>query len=223
MLLALDTATRKIGVALYDGTQVLHEAVWQSPFRHTVELTPAIEQALERTDTQVSDLKAIGLTLGPGSYTGLRIGAAAAKGLALARNIPLVAVSTFEVAAFAVPVDAEFRLATVLEAGRGRLAVGWFEAVEDAWQTANEPDLLTPLEFSKKIRQPTLVVGELNEEALKVLGRKRKNVEIASPANSLRRPAYLAELAWQRWQAGDVDDPETLAPVYLQTNEKIPS
>ena len=223
MLLALDTATRKIGIALYDGTQVLHEAVWQSPFRHTVELTPAIQQALERTDTDMGDVKAIGLTLGPGSYTGLRIGAAAAKGLALARNIPLIAVSTFEVAAFAVPVNAEYRLATVLEAGRGRLAVGWFAAEDNAWQTDGEPDLVTPMEFAKKIKQPTLVVGELNEEALKVLGRKRKNVEIASPANSLRRPAFLAELAWQRWQAGDVDDPETLAPVYLQTNEKIPS
>lgn len=223
MLLALDTATRKIGIALYDGTQVLHEAVWQSPFRHTVELTPAIQQALERTNTVIGDVKAIALTIGPGSYTGLRIGAAAAKGLALARNIPLIAVSTFDVAAFAVPVDAEYRLATVLEAGRGRMAIGWFHVVDNTWQNNGEPDLLTPLEFSKKIRQPTLVVGELNEEALKILGRKRKNVKIATPANSLRRPAYLAELAWQRWQDGDVDDPATLAPVYLQTNEKIPS
>ena len=222
MLLALDTATRKIGIALYDGTQVLHEAVWQSPLRHTVELTPAIEQALERTNTKIEDLEAIGLTIGPGSYTGLRIGAAAAKGISLARNIPMIAVATFDVVAFAVPVDPEYRLAAVLEAGRGRLAVGWFEVEEGRWQSSAEADLLTPLEFSKKIRKPTLVVGELNEEALKVLGRKRKNVVIATPANSLRRPAYLAELAWQRWQAGDVDDPETLAPVYLQTNEKIP-
>lgn len=223
MLLALDTATRKIGIALYDGIQVLHEAVWQSPFRHTVELTPAIEQALEHTNTEIGDVKAVALTIGPGSYTGLRIGAAAAKGLAMARSIPLIAVPTFDALAFAVPVDDTHQLAVVLEAGRGRLAVGWFEAAEDTWQPSNDPDLLTPLEFSKKIRQPTLVYGELNEETRKILGRKRKNVSIATPANSLRRPAYLAELAWQRWQAGDVDDPETLAPVYLQTNEKIPS
>lgn len=223
MLLALDTATRKIGIALYDGLQVLHESVWQSPFRHTVELTPAIEEALARTKKKIGDVKVIGLTIGPGSYTGLRIGAAAAKGLSLARNIPLVGVSTFDVMAFAVPVDPEQRLAVVLEAGRGRLSVGWFEVKDNTWQPAGNADLLTPIEFSKKIKQPTLVYGELDEETRKVLGRKRKNVEIATPANSLRRPSYLAELAWQRWQAGDVDDPETLAPVYLQTNEKIPS
>jgi len=223
MLLALDTATRKIGIALYDGVQVLHEAVWQSPFRHTVELTPAIEQALAKANKTIADVQVIGLTIGPGSYTGLRIGAAAAKGLALARSLPVVAVPTFDVQAFAVPVDDAYQLAVTLEAGRGRLAVGWFEVEEDAWVPAKEPDLLTPQEFSKKIRQPTLVYGELNEAVRKILGRKRKNVSIATPANSLRRPSYLAELAWQRWQAGEVDDPETIAPVYLQTNENIPA
>jgi tRNA threonylcarbamoyladenosine biosynthesis protein TsaB len=67
MLLAIDTATRKIGIALYDGVQVLHEAVWQSPFRHTVELAPAIDQALVESGLKVTDLEVIGITIGPGS------------------------------------------------------------------------------------------------------------------------------------------------------------
>jgi len=119
MLLAIDTATRRIGIALYDGVQVLHEAVWQSPFRHTVELTPAIVQALSVTGLKVTDLDVIGLTIGPGSYTGLRIGAAVAKGLALSCNLDLVAVSTFEAMAIALPPNPDVRMAVVLEAGRG--------------------------------------------------------------------------------------------------------
>jgi len=222
MLLAIDTATRKIGIALYDGVQVLHEAVWQSPFRHTIELTPAIDQALAGTRLKVADLEVVALTIGPGSYTGLRIGAAVAKGLALSRRLDMVAVSTFEALSAAFPPEPELKMAVILEAGRGRLAVGWFEVQSGTWQPAEPAGLLTPEELSKKIRIPTLVCGEMDQELRKLLGRKHKNVILATPAQSLRRPAYLAELAWARWQAGEVSDPETVAPIYLQTNEHIP-
>lgn len=222
MLLAIDTATRKIGIALYDGVQVLHESVWQSPYRHTVELTPAINQALVGAGLKITDLEVIGMTIGPGSYTGLRIGTAVAKGLALSRGMDLVAVSTFQPLAAAFPPNPEWKMAVVLEAGRGRLAVGWYEVQDSTWQPADEPELFTPEELSKKIRVPTLVCGEMDQQLRKLLGRKHKNVILATPAQSLRRPAYLAELAWERWQQGDLSDPETVAPIYLQTTENIP-
>lgn len=222
MLLALDTATKKIGIALYDGVEILHEAVWQSPFHHTTELSPAILESLQRARVSIDEVKAIGLTIGPGSYTGLRIGAAVAKGLAYARKLPLVGISTFEVIAAAQPLLAEAQLAAVIEAGRGRLGVGWFQAGEDGWVPDGEPELLTADDLSKKIRTLTVICGELDGEVRKLLGRKFKNVVLASPASSLRRPAYLAELAWERWQAGETDDPAKLAPVYLQTGANIP-
>lgn len=223
MLLALDTATRKIGIALYNGVEILHESVWQSPFHHTTELSPAILESLQRAKISIDEVKAIGLTLGPGSYTGLRIGAAVAKGLAYARKLPLIAISTFEVIAAAQPLEADTQLAAVIEAGRQRLGVGWFKAGEEHWEIAREPELLTAEELSKKIRTRTVISGELDGELRKLLGRKRKNAILASPASSLRRPAYLAELAWERWQAGEVDDPATLSPIYLQTGANIPA
>ena len=61
MLLALDTATKKIGIALYDGVEILHESVWQSPFHHTTELSPAILESLQRARVSIDDVKAIGL------------------------------------------------------------------------------------------------------------------------------------------------------------------
>ncbi|MFQ5615876.1 MAG: hypothetical protein ACE5GO_05385 [Anaerolineales bacterium] len=67
----------------------------------------------------------------------------------------------------------------------------------------------------KRVQRPTLICGELNAETRSILKRKRENIRLASPAQSLRRPAFLAELAWERWQAGQVDDPVTLAPIYL--------
>jgi tRNA threonylcarbamoyladenosine biosynthesis protein TsaB len=222
MLLAIDCASRKIGIALYDGVEVLYEAVWYSLSRHTVELSPAIVSALERQGNTVEDIQVIAVSIGPGSYTGLRIGAAVAKGIALAQHIPVIGVPTFDILAAAQPVMEDQQLAVVLEAGRGRLAVGWYKSKEQTWQSAGKPDLFTPEAFSRKIRKPTLICGELNEELRKKLGRKRKNVTLASPAESLRRPSFLAELAWERWQDGDVDDPAEIAPYYLQTGESIP-
>ncbi|MGD2026981.1 MAG: tRNA (adenosine(37)-N6)-threonylcarbamoyltransferase complex dimerization subunit type 1 TsaB [Anaerolineales bacterium] len=223
MLLAIDTATRKIGIALYDGVQVQHEAVWQSSYRHSVELAPAIEDALARANTSIKYLEVVALTIGPGSYTGLRIGAAAAKGLSFSLNIDLVAVSTFDILAAAIPPDPTRQLAVVLEAGRSRLAVGWYEVEAGGWQPSNPAQLLNPEELSHTIRSRTLICGELDEDNRKLLGRKHKNVVLASPAQNLRRPAFLAEIAWERWLTGDVDDPETVAPVYLQTGENIPA
>jgi tRNA threonylcarbamoyladenosine biosynthesis protein TsaB len=223
MLLAIDCASRKIGIALYDGVEVLHEAVWYSLSRHTVELSPAIASALERRGNTIEDIQVVAVSIGPGSYTGLRIGAAVAKGIALAQYIPLVAVPTFDILAAAQPVVQDHQLAVVLEAGRGRLAVGWFKLEDETWQPTGKSDLVTLEEFNKKIRKPTLICGELSEELRKKLGRKRKNATLASPAESLRRPSFLAELAWERWQAGEVDDPAEVAPFYLQTGENIPA
>ncbi len=223
MLLAIDTASRKIGIALYDGVEVLHEAIWASHSRHTVELTPAIAFALERGGNTVEDIEVIAVSIGPGSYTGLRIGAAVAKGLALAHRLPMIAIPTFDILAAAQPVQEDLQLAVVLEAGRGRLAVEWYKPKGDHWQSTQQAALLAPSEFNKKIRKPTLICGEMDEEVRRLLGRKRKNTILASPAHSLRRPSFLAELAWERWQTGDVDDPAEIAPFYLQTGENIPS
>lgn len=221
MLLAIDSATRKVGVALYDGTQVIHEAVWESKNYHTVELAPAVHTALQRAKLVPEDIEVIAIAIGPGSFTGLRIGASLAKGLAMAQHIPLIGVSTFEILSAAQPLVDE-QLAVVLQAGRSRLAVGWYKNEDEAWVAKPDPELLTAEEFSKKIRKPTLVCGELDDNLRKVLGRKRKNVRLASPANSLRRPAFLAEIGWARWQAGETSTPAELAPKYLQTGDNIP-
>jgi tRNA threonylcarbamoyladenosine biosynthesis protein TsaB len=228
VLLALDTSTRVVGVALYDGSQVASETVWMSHNNHTIELAPAVAEGLRRAGVSTRELEAVGVATGPGSFTGLRIGMALAKGIALAQRLPIVGVPTLDVLAAAQPV-LDTDLAAVLLAGRGRLAVGWYKAVEDAhgrmnraWQATGENSVLTLDEFSRRIQQPTWVCGELSAEDRRLLARKRKNVILASPAQSLRRPSFLAELAWRRWQAGQVDDPARLSPRYLHYNEPIP-
>lgn len=233
VLLALDTSTRTVGLALYDGSRVLSESVWTSRDHHTVELAPAIASALEKTGLSTKNLGALAVATGPGSFTGLRIGLALAKGLAIAQRIPILGIPSLDALALAQPV-LDFPLAAVLRAGRGRLAVSWYRAQEGLWKPAandvrNSIEVLTPEELAGRLQEPTLVCGELDEEDRNILtqaqrpGAERSKIILASPAHSLRRPAFLAELAWQRWKAGQADDPATLAPIYLHYNDPIPN
>jgi tRNA threonylcarbamoyladenosine biosynthesis protein TsaB len=122
----------------------------------------------------------------------------------------------------AQPVQ-DIQLAALLQAGRGRLALVWYEAAEGRWRACSEPEITTAEELVLKLNKPTLVVGELSAAERHVLARRRKNAILASPAQSLRRPSFLAEIAWERWQAGKVDEVISLSPIYLHVAEVIPS
>jgi tRNA threonylcarbamoyladenosine biosynthesis protein TsaB len=222
VLLALDTSTRTIGIAVYDGIQVLSENIWASHDYHTVELAPAVVDTLSRANVDVQNLKFLAIATGPGSYTGLRIGMAFAKGIALARHIPIIGIPTLDIVAESQPVSPGFALAAILQVGRGRLAVGWYIPVDGHWQITPPIQVMDVIKLSRNIHEPTMICGELNEEQQHALARKYKNVVLASPAHSIRRPSLLAELAWKRWQAGDIDEAATISPTYLPIGEPIP-
>ncbi len=222
MLLAIDTSTRWVGLALYDGSQVLNETVWLSHDHHTVELAPALAVLFDRAQVTAADLQAIGVALGPGSFTSLRIGLGLAKGLALARHIPMVGVPTLDILAVAQPVGS-MPMAAVLQAGRNRLGVVWYQPSASGWQAEGDPRVLQAEELANQITSPTLVCGELTPDQRQMLGHKRKLICLASPAQSVRRPGFLAEIAWKRYQAGKTDDPVALSPIYLHIAEGIPA
>ena len=237
MLLAIDTSTAQIGLALYDGTSVPGEFVWHSGLHHTEELAPALADLLRRVGIKMDAVTALGVALGPGSFTSLRVGLAFVKGLVLARHIPIVGIPTLDVVAAAVPLpqapaaspagpaQADYRkpLAAVVQAGRGRLAMGWYKAGESEWQ-ADGPVIVTNAdELAEIIHKPVIVCGELSADDRQRLMRKFKNVTLASPAQCVRRPGILAELAWQKWQAGKIESAATLAPIYLHVAGGLPA
>lgn len=221
MLLAVDASTQSIGLALYDGVEVIGEIIWRTKNHHTVELAPAIQSLLSRSGIKPASLTAFGVALGPGSFTSLRIGLAVVKGMALAQKLPVVGIPTLDYLVYPQPAM-DMRMAAVLRAGRGRLAVGWYDYVESGWRLKGEPKVMTAVDLAADIKAPTYVCGEMTADERQTLARKWKNTHLASPAQCLRRPAVLAEMAWNRLQAGKVDDVISLAPIYLHINEAIP-
>src|SRR5512140_522665 len=222
MLLAIDTSTAQIGLALYDGVQVLGECVWHSGLHHTQELAPALAELLRRVDLKMAAVTSLGVALGPGSFTSLRVGLAFVKGLVLAGHMPVIGISTLDIVAAAVPLSSR-RLAAVVQAGRGRLALGWYNAGDSGWQAEGPAVVITADELADSIHKPVIVCGEMSADERQRLARRFKNVSLASPAQCVRRPGILAELAWQKWQAGKIDSAATLAPIYLHIAGGLPA
>ena len=222
MLLAIDTSTAQLGLALYDGVHVLGEYAWRSSQRHTVELAPAVSNMLARSGLTMDAIQVLGVALGPGSFTSLRVGLSLAKGLALARQLPMVGVSTLDVVAATQPIG-KLPLVAAIQAGRARLAIGWYKGSKKGWQAKGLARVVTTEELMYEIKTPSIVAGEFTMEDRQRLMKDEINVKLTSPAHSVRRPSILAELAWGRWQNGDVDDDASLAPIYLHTSEPIVS
>jgi len=80
MILAIDTATRSAGLAVHDGYRVRAECTWDTSDHHTVELMPRMVEMLDQIDVSIDQISGLGVSIGPGSFTGVRVGVAAARG-----------------------------------------------------------------------------------------------------------------------------------------------
>jgi tRNA threonylcarbamoyladenosine biosynthesis protein TsaB len=219
MLLAIDTATNFAGIALLDGQARLRGAYqWHSGRNHTVELMPNVIRLLREAGARVEDLHAIAVAIGPGSYTGLRIGLSVAKGFCLARGAALVAVPTLDISAMAYPPREGSNLCALLQAGRGRLAAAFYRADSGEWQATGSPFFGRAGDLADACAgQPTFFAGEIDDVTAAVLSeRLQSQAAFAPESEHVRDPRVLARLGWQRCRQGQSDNLETLAPVYGQ-------
>lgn len=220
MLLAVDTSTAQVGLALYDGAQVVGEFAWRSSRRHTVELAPAVSDLLARCGVSMDEVRALGVALGPGSFTSLRVGLALVKGLGMARRIPLVGIPTLDILAHPQP-PSRLPLFCAIQAGRGRFAVGEYKSSRKGWLARGPARVVSFEALKEEVTKTAILCGEFTAgERQKLEG---ELIRLAPPSLSVRRPAVLAELAWARWAAGDVDDEASLAPIYLHTEGSPPA
>jgi tRNA threonylcarbamoyladenosine biosynthesis protein TsaB len=217
LLVAIDTATRWAGLALYDGETVRAEASWRSRNNHSVELMPALDRMLAQQGVSAEHLAAVAVASGPGSFTGLRIGMSVAKGLAQAQGIPILGVPTLEI--LVVPHSEQRRpVWAIIQAGRGRLCAAFYRRRSKRWRQDGDLYLTTLEDLVPLVSGRCLVCGELGQaEQAYMAERSEADLVFATPALTMRRPACLAELGWARFQRGEADDLATLAPTYLHT------
>jgi tRNA threonylcarbamoyladenosine biosynthesis protein TsaB len=213
VLLAVDTSTERAGIALYDG-EVLAESVWRAGRDHGRHLMPAIQETMTRLGCQPSDLTAVAAARGPGSYTGLRVGLSVAQGLSVALGVPTYGIGSLDVLAAGIP-PLGLPVRAVLAAGRGRFATALFQPSNGTYLEGGEVMGVTLDSLLRLVVERCAIVGDLDAEGRTRLAALGDHVWVAPPALSVRRPAVLAELAWQRLRQGCAPGPDSGEPIYL--------
>ncbi|GIV97466.1 MAG: tRNA (adenosine(37)-N6)-threonylcarbamoyltransferase complex dimerization subunit type 1 TsaB [Herpetosiphonaceae bacterium] len=214
MLLAVDTSTDDASVALYSKHGLLAERTWRSGRRHSEQILPAIDDLLRDIGAGPEQIEILAVALGPGSWSGLRVGLSLVKGVAVTRGLPVVGVGSLEILAY--PHQRVGRpVVPVIKMGRDRYAVVEYR-LRRRWGPTSEPRNVSLDELVAAIPEVALVCGDLSESLVTAIRRVRdEGVIFATPALNLRRAGYLAEIAWLRHSLGDYDDLISLEPIYL--------
>lgn len=223
MLLAIDTATETLSIALHDGEALLAECTLLARRRHSALLAPTIQRTLAQIDTGAADLEALAVSVGPGSYTGTRIGVALAKGLAAPRGLPLLPATTLEttVAAQSTPSDDAPLIATVA-AGRNRVIHAEYRWDEAAWMERRAPQISDWATLLAEYKRPIRLRGEVSAAGLEAIRQAQAagaEIDLAPAVERGRRAGWLAEIAWRRLRASDAGEfpAERVMPIYLQS------
>ena len=215
-VLGVDAATPIASVGLIHDGRVLAEAT--GPEAHHVEsLLPLVRDVLDRAHADLSDLDGIGLTIGPGSFSGLRVALGTVKGLAYARSLRVAGVSTLLTLAHAVP-DWTGRVGVVLDARKREVYAAFFDRAADGHVTRLTQDaVLAPDALPVEDAAPCLFVGDGAERYADILrGRYGAATRLLPLARLQPRAGIVACLAWARFRRGDADDAAQLVPHYLR-------
>ena len=220
-ILAIDTASSVSSVAVASEGKLQAEVTVEAGRTHSETLLSHIEGALSFAGVERSALTGVAVSIGPGSFTGLRIGLATAKAIAYGLGIPLVGVSTLAALALAVPVPDVHTLA-LMDAQKGNTYAGLYEWRDGSLHEVR-PVRVAPL--AEAIAEaadrgkPVLLTGELAVKKRARLGNLPDNVTLA-PAHLLTaRASHVAWLGIARLAAGECDDPMTLEPFYIRRSE----
>ena len=219
LVLGIETSTRQGGVAIVGEDHVLCETVLNVEVTHSERLLPAVDRALDEARITLDGLGGIAVSIGPGSFTGLRIGLSTAKGLAYATGLPLVGVPTLEAMAWTLPA-ARWQVCPVLDARKQEVYAALFRHEPEGLRRVTEDAALPPEDLCRLIRNPTLFLGD-GADAYGALFRERLGDKMLLPPLASRgaRPACVAELGRRRLLRGERDEPDSLVPRYLRPSE----
>lgn len=229
LLLSIETATGCGSVALTKGGisngKILAEAIAQPEITHSRRLLGSVDWVMQAAGVHWDELHGVAISLGPGSFTGLRIGMAAAKGIVYACKKPLIGVQTLDAIALACPVI-DRPLWCLLDARKQEVYAACYHAGPLGLPEQCSPvEALRPEHLLEKITGPTLLAGPgLTEyhdffiEQAK-LDNKQELLRLIPSALSSPSAARIGFLAAEQLLCGKTTDPETLAPLYVRASE----
>lgn len=225
MILAVNTSTPQFSIALVEAEGPLRAEVILAPgSKKFGGLMPALHNLLEASDTPIGELKGLAVALGPGSFTGIRVGLSMAKGLCHGLGIPIIGVSSLEALACQIPL-VQIPVCPVLTSRRGEIFSALFERSADGNLRATQQirslkfeDLRTFVE-----RQALFIGNDYGAQGDLIREHLGEKAVLAPPVLWNLRASSVGSLGLQRHRAGRFDDLETLAPIYLRPPDIRPN
>jgi tRNA threonylcarbamoyladenosine biosynthesis protein TsaB len=218
-ILALETATMCGSVALVENCKVLAEYSLDIPATHSHRLLGQIEQIRLDVGAAWPELAGIAVSLGPGSFTGLRIGLSMAKGLALAHSLPLLGISTLDGLARQVVAPAGTGICALLDARKQEVYAAFYVCGDNGLPVRTSADLvIAPEKLLEYLEGPVIMVGD-GGQVYRHLFQEQPDTLFAPPSSHFPRAATVGLLAEEKLAGHDLLDPVTAVPVYVRASE----
>lgn len=219
-VLAIDTATAQVGVAIGEGGEVRGEIRLVGGRRHAEQLAPAIKTLVDWTGVRLDQVAAIAVGIGPGLFTGLRVGVTTAKVMAQALRVPIVPIPSLDLVAY--PVRHSNRLVVaVLDARRREVFHASYRTVPGGVQRVTDYLVASPADLVAQLAaggEEALLVGDgIAAHAAAFTGLDR--VELAGPELAHPSVAALVSLATARVEREEFETPWDVAPMYLRESD----
>lgn len=218
MLLAIDTSSLVLSCALAEGNKLIAEWTVQKRLTHSEQLIPHLDMMMNEAGVSKKEVNAIAVSIGPGSFTGLRIGLATAKMASYIWKVPVIGVDTLEALAYNMKGANAFILPLV-DAQKGNVYTALYAAYAEFWKELPESVLSIDDAIDGAIAHggPIVAVGECVDKYEKKL--LEKGIELAPPHNRLTRAGSVAVVGLEKLAKGEVDDPLKLLPNYIRRSE----
>ena len=214
-LLAIETSSRQLGIAVLEGEHLLSSFELVAEHPHAAELPEAVRRSLKAARLTLEQLEAIVVDIGPGSFTGLRIGLAFVKAMAFSLKKPVVGVASLDVLAANIPLAAR-PICPMLDAKQKNVYAALYQVEHAQVTRRTDPLLGPPADMLARISEPTIFLGDgaglYREQIIQRLGDKAL---FATEDLWLPRAATLGRLGSARFLRGEQDDASRLVPLYL--------
>jgi tRNA threonylcarbamoyladenosine biosynthesis protein TsaB len=218
LTLAFDTSSKTVSVALLQDDVILYDAIINVDINHSEVLLPAIDQACLQTRIKISEIDFFACTIGPGSFTGLRIGVSTLKGLMLATGKPAAGISSLEALALNAGKSSKI-ICSLMDAGRGQVYTAFYRYNKSGFLDQIGTDkAVDPREIIHNPEQEVMFVGD---GAVKYAGiiscTKNKKINIASATQQYIRASSVGILGREKYNRNELLNAETVVPVYLRS------
>jgi tRNA threonylcarbamoyladenosine biosynthesis protein TsaB len=217
-LLAVESATLSGGVALLDGDRLLGEITLNIAITHSERLMSAVDRLLGDCGLAPADLDGLAVSVGPGSFTGLRVGLATVKALAMALDLPVAPVPTLDALAARLPF-ADAPVCPILDARKGEVYLSLYRWRGNSMAREWDYLALTPEAAAAWLEPPVILLGDGVEACRPWLDRLGAGAQVAPAAQRLPSAGAVAGLGLAMLAAGGGVSAEALAPLYLRPSE----